>query len=356
MKSLTLNPYVGFKREEGSIVAAMFSNRQQISLNFDPALEQLLKIADQYPFESWLEKLRIHFKISDEEFKEAITKLNELGILIPLEYLPDRDTVYARQDAFFVGMGMDGISIRGKLNEKVVMILGCGGIGGNLVEQLAVIGVSNFILVDDDVVELSNMNRSLIYQSEDVGKPKVNVLERWIESRNPLTNIKTHQQRIYRTEDVNKLLCQYNNVDLVIDCMDSPDKYTASIWVSSACWPLKIPHFICGGYHLHGGLVGQTCIPGLTACAMCYASKYQKDQFYGFRIPKIAGSFMPLVRLVSSLQCIEIIRILTQYQSPLYTDKTYNVDSSKMEFRSLVIDKNSECPICSVKGGAECES
>ena len=350
VEALTLNPYVGLKKDAQHLVAAMFSNRQEIALAYDPALEKLLKIAEDTPSDTWLEHLRKDFDISNQDYQDSINTLRELGILVPSDYVPKNDTVYARQDAYFVGMGLNGKLIRERLSNAVVMVLGCGGIGGNLIEQLCAMGVSNFVLVDDDRVELSNMNRSLIYRFEDVGELKTDVLSRWIEYRCSDPTVVTYHKRITNAEDISDVLRRHSDISLVLDCMDKPDKYTTSVWVSQACWSRGIPHFICGGYHLHGGLIGQTCIPPVTACAMCYVSDYEKDRFTGLRIPPLSGSFMPVVRLVSSLQCMEVFRLLTSYEEPIYKNKTYNVNFAKMDFREIPISKNSACPICSGRG------
>lgn len=104
-----------------------------------------------------------------------------------------------------------------KLTSKRVIVLGIGGVGGFVVEALARSGIENFVLIDSDVVTLSNINRQIIALHSTVGQPKVDVMKSRILDINP--NIKVETKNIFLTPDVIKNFDF--NCDYVIDCIDN---------------------------------------------------------------------------------------------------------------------------------------
>ena len=104
-----------------------------------------------------------------------------------------------------------------KINNKTVMILGSGGVGGFVCEALARAGVNNFVLIDNDVVSISNINRQIIALHSTVGLPKVNVMKERILDINPNAVVTTFQLFLTQ-ENISEL--DYN-VDYVIDCIDN---------------------------------------------------------------------------------------------------------------------------------------
>lgn len=103
------------------------------------------------------------------------------------------------------------------LQSKKVMILGVGGVGGFVTEALARAGIQNFILVDNDVVSLSNINRQIIALHSTIGKVKVNVMKDRILDINP--NAKVDAICKFITPESIQQACF--NVDFVIDCIDN---------------------------------------------------------------------------------------------------------------------------------------
>ena len=105
-----------------------------------------------------------------------------------------------------------------KLADKTVMIFGCGGVGSYVIEGLARTAIKNFILIDNDTVSISNINRQLIATTESIGKLKVDVCKERILSINPSANIITYNNFIL-PETINNI--DFSNVDFVVDCIDT---------------------------------------------------------------------------------------------------------------------------------------
>lgn len=111
-------------------------------------------------------------------------------------------------------IGKDGIE---KLQNAKVAIFGIGGVGSFVVEGLVRAGVGNFILVDDDKVCLTNLNRQLIATRKTVGKPKVEVAKERILEINPNANVEIHKE--FFMPDSKEILD--DTVDYIVDAVDT---------------------------------------------------------------------------------------------------------------------------------------
>ena len=106
------------------------------------------------------------------------------------------------------------------LEDKVILVIGIGGVGGTALEALARSGFKKFILIDADVVDESNLNRQILYTSNDVGKDKTFVAKQRLLTINPDFEIRTITAKIGETklDDLN-----LGKVDFIIDAIDFVD-------------------------------------------------------------------------------------------------------------------------------------
>ena len=114
-----------------------------------------------------------------------------------------------------------------KIKSKKVIVFGVGGVGGFVVESLIRSGLENITIVDNDVVDETNINRQIIATSESIGKSKVDVLENRIKSISPLAKV-TKIQKFYLPENEQEF--DFSKYDYVIDCVD-----TVSAKISIIC-------------------------------------------------------------------------------------------------------------------------
>lgn len=121
-------------------------------------------------------------------------------------------------DAFIRSALLIGEENINNLSTKTIMIFGCGGVGSYVIEGLARTGVSNFILIDNDTVSISNINRQIIATQNTIGKLKTYVSKERILSINPNAIVKTYEQFIL-PETINEI--DFNNVDFIVDCIDT---------------------------------------------------------------------------------------------------------------------------------------
>ena len=134
-------------------------------------------------------------------------------------------------------IGKDGVE---KLKNSKVCVFGIGGVGSYVVEGLVRSGIGNFILVDSDKVDITNLNRQIIATTKTVGESKVQVAKKRILEINPEANVEVYEEFFMPdSKDVFD-----NTVDYVIDCVDT---VTAKIEIIMRAKSLNIPVISCMG-------------------------------------------------------------------------------------------------------------
>lgn len=129
-------------------------------------------------------------------------------------------------------IGKEGIE---KLKDSKVAVFGIGGVGSFVVEGLVRTGVENFVLIDDDKVCLTNLNRQIIATRKTIGKYKVDVMKERILDINPNANVETHQEFYMPNSESNII---NNELSYVVDCVDT---VTAKLEIITQCKKLNIP-------------------------------------------------------------------------------------------------------------------
>ena len=122
-----------------------------------------------------------------------------------------------------------------KLQNVKIAIFGLGGVGSFVVEGLVRAGVKNFVLIDDDKICLTNLNRQIIATRKTIGKYKVDVMKERILEINPDCNVETHQEFFMPGSETNIIT---NDLSYVIDCVDT---VTAKLEIITQCKDKSIP-------------------------------------------------------------------------------------------------------------------
>ncbi len=134
-------------------------------------------------------------------------------------------------------IGKEGVE---KLNNAKVAIFGLGGVGSFVLEGLVRAGIGNFVLIDDDKICLTNLNRQILATRKTVGQPKVEVAKQRILDINPDANVEIHQEFFMpETEGILD-----NSIDYIVDCIDT---VTAKIELVVRADKLNIPIISCMG-------------------------------------------------------------------------------------------------------------
>lgn len=227
---------------------------------------------------------------------------------------------YSRQ----IPLAMMGERGQNILSESHVLIVGAGGLGSVVSSYLAAAGVGHLTIVDDDVVEISNLNRQFIY-GDAVGEQKAEAAARFLRKVNPLIEVRPVNGSIQETE------LPWDEYDLVFDCLDNNESRMA---LNERCRNAGLP-LVHGGVDATKGQVF-TSIPNVTACLRCMLPKGRQD-----RIPV----FGPAAGVVASVQASEGIRVILERFPPL-TGKMLLIDISDYSFEIVEMERAEDCPVC----------
>ncbi len=214
-----------------------------------------------------------------------------------------------------------------KLLRSKVAIMGVGGIGSFLSLQLAAAGVS-LRLVDWDVVELSNLNRQILYTTGDLGKPKVYVAAERLKELNPEIEVEPVHEPITGWN----VLDMVKGVDLVLDALDS---IKARMVVNEACVKEGIPHTYAaiGDWFATYTFFEKV---GEDPCLRCILR--ESDD----RPPNVIG---PVPAVIASISAIEAIKYLAGIGGTLRKELLI-IDLKTMNFDRVKVFRNPNCPVC----------
>jgi len=217
-----------------------------------------------------------------------------------------------------------------KLLSSKILVAGAGGLGSTVITNLSSIGIGTIGIVDNDVIELSNLNRQYIHKFENIGISKVISAKNWVNGFNPDINVETYAIRL-NDNNYKDIVCNY---DIIIDCFDS---YKSKFLLNRiAINSNKI--LIHGGVTEFAGQV-TTIIPGKTACLNCLLQEDTETIF------DIKGVISPAVSTIASIQSFEAVKIILGIGKTL-TNQLLTYDGLNMEFKKLHITPNSHCSIC----------
>jgi sulfur-carrier protein adenylyltransferase/sulfurtransferase len=229
------------------------------------------------------------------------------------------------------GFGREG---QQKLSAARVAIVGVGGLGTPAGLYLAAAGVGTLGLIDFDVVDLSNLQRQVIYGTADVGRRKVDVAATRLREMNPHVNVVTHDVRLTRTNALEIL----GGYDVVIDGTDNfPTRYL----VNDACVLLGRP-YIYGSILRFEGQV--SVFTGRTG--PCYRCLFREPPPPGL-VPSCAegGVLGVLPGIIGSLQALETIKLIAGCGDTL-SGRLALFDALTFRWRELKLRRNPECPVC----------
>jgi len=221
-----------------------------------------------------------------------------------------------------------------RLRRARVLVIGAGGLGSPVLSYLAAAGVGTLGIVDFDTVDLSNLQRQIIYSTADVGKPKLEAAAERIHAVNPDVVVRTHESRL-TSENALSILRDY---DVVVD---GTDNYPTRYLVNDACVMLGIPN-VYGSIFRFDGQASVFC----TENGPCYRCVYPEPPPPGL-VPSCAegGVLGVLPGIIGTIQATEVIKLILGKGASL-AGRLLVLDAMKMHFRELKLRKDPACPVC----------
>ncbi|KUG15374.1 sulfur carrier protein adenylyltransferase thif [hydrocarbon metagenome] len=229
---------------------------------------------------------------------------------------------YARQVMLFGEEGQE------RLKKATIFIAGAGGLGSPVSIYLAVAGVGTIILVDNDRVERTNLNRQILHFEQDIGRRKTVSAGEKLQAINPDITV----QVIDETIDADSIDRLIGNADGIVDAMDNfPTRYLLN---EKAC-AADIPFF-------HGairGFYGQvtTILPGRTACLKCiFPTPPPKEVF------PVVGMTPGLIGMV---QATEVLKYIVG-SGDLLANRLFLWDGMRACVDEIALENNPSCSVC----------
>lgn len=231
-----------------------------------------------------------------------------------------------------------GVEGQQKIMAGKVLIIGAGGLGAPAALYLAAAGIGTIGLVDADRVELSNLQRQVIHFTPDVGKPKVISAKEKIEAINPDARVVVYQERALAKNILG--IIEDQDYDFIID---GTDNFPAKFLINDACVMARKPFS-------HGGILrfdGQTMTyaPGNA----CYRCVFENPPPLN-AVPSCsqAGILGAVAGMLGTIQAAEALKFLIG-RGELLTNRLLIFNALNMNFRSVGVRRNPQCPVCSDK-------
>jgi adenylyltransferase/sulfurtransferase len=227
-----------------------------------------------------------------------------------------------------------GMAGQKRLKNAKVLVVGAGGLGSPALLYLAAAGVGTLGIIDFDVVDESNLQRQIIHGQSDIGKPKAVSAKESIQEANPYVEVVLHEERLDST-NVMEIFAPY---DLIVD---GTDNFATRYLVNDAAVLLGKPYVWGSIYRFDGQASVFWAEHG-----PCYRCLYPEPPPPGM-VPSCAegGVLGVLCASIGSIQVNEAIKLLTGIGDPL-VGRLMVYDALEMEYRSVKVRKDPECPVC----------
>ena len=234
---------------------------------------------------------------------------------------------------------LDEMGIEGQ--EKVLnahaLIIGAGGLGSPAALYLASAGVGRITLVDDDVVDLTNLQRQIAHTTARVGLPKVASAATAMQAINPEVHVSALQMRA----DDAALDRLVQDASVVLDCSDN---YATRHAINAACVRHRRP--LVAGAAIRFDAQITVVDPRDDACP-CYACVFPPDADFEEVRCSTMGVFAPLVGVVGAMQAAETLKLVAGIGASL-AGRLLMLDGRTMEWSTMHVARAAQCPVCAV--------
>lgn len=195
-------------------------------------------------------------------------KNNQYNILNPKD-----TTRFERQLKYFDDYVTEkkGEEVQQTIFDTKVAIFGVGSVGGTIAVELARTGFRNFIFVDLGTLKEADKQRHWYFSENEIGKPKVEVLARYLKKIDKSIRVESIFSTIYPTTDIDKII---KSADIIINTMSTPYILYTSLKLEQECLKYNIPLYIAGGFDAHLASTGEMIFPPITPCISCYMNYY----------------------------------------------------------------------------------
>ncbi len=220
-----------------------------------------------------------------------------------------------------------------RLRATRVLVVGAGGLGSPAALYLAAAGIGTLGLVDFDRVELSNLQRQVLFASADVGRLKVEVARERLLALNPDITVLAHAVTL-RAHNVREVMERYDIV------LDGTDRLSTRYLVNDACVLLGKPLVTAAIHRFEGQAM--TVVPGRGPCYRCL---FPRAPAAGVASCAEAGVLGVLPGVLGAIQASEVVKIAAGIGTPLI-GRLLTYDALELRFTELPVSRRADCPVC----------
>lgn len=221
-----------------------------------------------------------------------------------------------------------------KLNAATAVIIGMGGLGCPAAQYLAGAGIGRLILVDDDLVENTNLHRQILYSEDQVGRAKVSAAKERLTQLNRFVEIESQQLRADK-QNLPELITQAN---VVLDCSDNVE---TRYQINQVAHALRIPLVVGAAIRYEAQIISfdfsQTSLKGCYQCLVPDAN----DQAFNCASSGVMG---PVLGIAGSMQALSAIKAINQKNFVHNLWQCF--DGKTQQWISLQHQGAADCPVC----------
>jgi len=221
-----------------------------------------------------------------------------------------------------------------KIINSKVLVVGAGGLGCPVIDYLSRAGVGNIGVVDNDKVNISNIHRQSLYNSNDVGKFKVNVVKQKIKLINPQVNIKTFRVRIEK-KNIEKIFKNYHFI------IDGSDNFKTKFLLNEYSLKYKKVLIVGAISKMDGHIFTFNFKNKKNTCLKCFYQSEPSDEILNCEYEGILG---PVAGIVGNIQAVEVLKKILNLNKES-NNKILILNLFNLNFRKVQFEKKKRC-IC----------
>jgi len=219
--------------------------------------------------------------------------------------------------------------------ESRVLVIGLGGLGSPVALYLAAAGVGHLVLVDDDIVELTNLQRQIVHRQTSVGKAKTHSAAATLQSLNDTIKVETIEHRL----DESELTQQATLADVIVDCTDN---FSSRFLLNHVSKKTRTPLVSAAAIRWEGQV---SVYDARQADAPCYRCLYDDSGGDIQQSCAESGVLSPLLGMMGSIQAIETLKLLANTGTSL-NGRLLLIDAQSMQIREITLKQDPACPVC----------
>lgn len=234
-----------------------------------------------------------------------------------------------------------GPAEQARLRDATALVIGAGGLGSPALLYLAAAGIGRLVVSDFDTVDITNLQRQVLFDTDDVGRPKAEAAVARLQALNPDTESRPVNARL-AGED---LAAAVAAADVVLDCCDN---FATRFAVNAACVAARKPLVSGAAIRFEGQLaVFRADHTG----APCYRCLWEEDA-EGLENCRGNGILGPVTGVIGSMMAVEALKIAS-HCAPSAAGRLMLYDAREGSWRSLRLERDPGCPVCGAGAGAD---